>query len=70
MSENENKSAKGAQIHARGIVREIECRFCTVVLNAAKMNLNDKNVHSVLVNEIERLKVKKNQGSDTAEKIS
>ena len=46
MSENENKSEKGARIHARGIsVREIECRFCIVILNAAKMNLNDKNVH-------------------------
>ena len=59
MSGNENKREKGAQIHASGIVSELECRFCIVILNVAKMNLNDKMNISVLGNQIERLKFKK-----------
>ena len=64
MSENENKSEKRAQIHARGIVREIECRFCIVLLNDAKMNLNDKNIW----NWTSAFKL--NHGNDRAQKIS
>ena len=45
MSENENKREKTAKIHAGGIVREIESRFCIALLSDAKINLNDKNVH-------------------------
>ena len=45
MSENENKSEKRAQIHAGGIVREIECWYCIALLNDAKMNLNDTNIN-------------------------
>ena len=52
----------------RGIVREIERWFCIALLNNAKMNLNDKNIHFRATNEIECLKVKKNNGNDTAQK--
>ena len=51
---------KRAQIHAGGIVREIECWYCIALLNDAKMNLNDTNRNSV--------PLKKNHGNDTAQK--
>ena len=36
MSENENASEKRANIHAGGIVREIECRFASLYWTTLK----------------------------------
>ena len=48
-----------------------EGRERIVILNAAKMNLNDKKCTSdTSVNEIECLKIKNNQGNDSAQIIS
>ena len=66
MSENENKSEKSIDSHRGYIVRKIECRFCIVLLNHAKMILNDKNIPFCATNEIECLKLKNNRGNDTA----
>ena len=68
MSENENKSGKRAQIHAGVLCVKLNAGIASLYWTTLKWIWMTQIEISVPVNEIERLKFKKNHGNDTAQK--